>query len=235
MFGYPADEAIGESLDLIIPEGLRARHWDGYRQTMATGVTRYADDLLAVPGRRRDGNRISLEFRVAILADRDGRPEAIAAVLRDVTARRAEDRALREELARLQAAATPTKASGPERRPRDPGGSSQADSRRPAPEVTPRHFGGPRGRTGRRPGLLGRAALPRLRGGTGRRSAPPGVPGRLRARRPLLGMTVTGAQLCPGVAPLEQHGGGVGVAGRSTCRPGRQVLECVHLDRPLAD
>lgn len=148
MFGYPADEAIGESLDLIIPEGLRARHWDGYRQTMATGVTRYADDLLAVPGRRRDGSRISLEFRVAILAGRDGRPEAIAAVLRDVTARRAEDRALREELARLQAAATPTEASGPERRPRDLGGSSQPDSRRPVPEGPPATSEGPEAEQG---------------------------------------------------------------------------------------
>ena len=103
MFGYPADEAIGETLDLIIPEGLRGRHWDGYRHTMETGETRYAEQLLAVPGRRRDGTRVSLEFRVSILFGADGRPEAITAVLRDVTRRREEDQALREELTRLQA------------------------------------------------------------------------------------------------------------------------------------
>ena len=39
MFGYSAVEALGQSLDLIIPARFRARHWDGYRQVMATGVT----------------------------------------------------------------------------------------------------------------------------------------------------------------------------------------------------
>lgn len=105
MFGYSADEAVGQTLDLIIPERLRARHWDGYHQTMRTGSTRYADDLLAVPGMRHDGTRVSLEFRVTLLADRDGRPEAIAAVLRDVTERWETEPQLRNELAQLREAA----------------------------------------------------------------------------------------------------------------------------------
>jgi hypothetical protein len=49
IFGFAKAEALGRSLDLIIPERFRARHWDGYRKTMATGSTRYATDILRVP------------------------------------------------------------------------------------------------------------------------------------------------------------------------------------------
>jgi nitric oxide dioxygenase len=55
---------LGQSLDIIIPEGLRARHWAGYSATMQSGSTRYgAGEILAVPAMRKDGRRISIEFR----------------------------------------------------------------------------------------------------------------------------------------------------------------------------
>jgi PAS domain S-box-containing protein len=104
MFGWSAAEAGGQTLDIIIPERFRERHWDGYRETMRTGVTRYATQMLAVPGQRRDGSRISLEFRVTLLTGPDGRPEAIAAILRDVTERWEADRQLRAELAQMKGA-----------------------------------------------------------------------------------------------------------------------------------
>lgn len=73
IFGYPAAEAIGRSLDLIIPEKLRARHWDGFRQVMRSGQSRYgAGDLLAVPAQRKDGARISVEFTIVPLRDPAG-------------------------------------------------------------------------------------------------------------------------------------------------------------------
>ncbi len=53
IFGYSNEEALGHNLDLIIPEQLRQRHWDGYRKVMDTGVTRYAHQLLAVPALAR--------------------------------------------------------------------------------------------------------------------------------------------------------------------------------------
>lgn len=102
MFGYLAAEAMGETLDLIVPERLRERHWAGYKATMQTGHTSYGDRLLAVPAARRDGTRMSIEFRVTLLGDEDGRPMAIGAVIRDVTERWAEERRLRERLARLE-------------------------------------------------------------------------------------------------------------------------------------
>ncbi len=87
MFGYVADETIGQSLDLIIPERLRERHWEGYRRVMKTGETAYGARLLAVPAKRKDGRRMSLEFSIALIRGDDGRVRGIAAILRDVTER----------------------------------------------------------------------------------------------------------------------------------------------------
>ena len=87
MFGYAAKDALGQSLDLIIPERFRARHWEGYRKVMSTGVTRYGQELLAVPAVRKDGTRMSIEFSLALLRDDDGTIAGAAAIVRDVTAR----------------------------------------------------------------------------------------------------------------------------------------------------
>ncbi len=96
IFGFSAAEALGQRLDIIIPEGLRARHWAGFDETMRTGQSRYgAGDVLAVPGLRKDGTRISLEFTIVPIRDADGTLAGIAALLRDVTARFNELRALR--------------------------------------------------------------------------------------------------------------------------------------------
>lgn len=105
MFGYSAAEALGQTLDLIIPERFRERHWTGYRTVMQTGVTHYADQLLAVPAVRKDGQRISIEFHVALLRDADENLAGIAAIVRDVTERWQRERDLRQRLAALEAAA----------------------------------------------------------------------------------------------------------------------------------
>lgn len=102
VFGHSAAEAIGRNLDLIIPEKLRERHWKGYRQTMATGHTRYGDELLSVPATHRDGHRLSVEFSVALLRDEDRRIVGISAIMREVTERRNAEQALRARLADLE-------------------------------------------------------------------------------------------------------------------------------------
>jgi PAS domain S-box-containing protein len=100
IFGYAAAEAVGRSLDLIIPERLRARHWEGFRHVMETGKSRYgAGDLLAVPAQRKDGARLSVEFTIVPLHDAAGRMLGMAAILRDVTQRFNEMKALKEQLA----------------------------------------------------------------------------------------------------------------------------------------
>src|SRR3990172_6994786 len=98
-------EAVGESLDIIVPEKLRERHWEGYFRVMKTGATKYGKDLLAVPGIRKDGSLVSLEFSVALIRDGDGALMGISAVMRDVTARWQKEKEMKERLAALEAQA----------------------------------------------------------------------------------------------------------------------------------
>jgi len=102
MFGHAADEALGASLDIVIPERLRERHWEGYRQTMATGETKYGGETLSVPAVRADGARISVEFTVALVRDGSGAVTGIAAIMRDVTAAWEERRALARRVRELE-------------------------------------------------------------------------------------------------------------------------------------
>jgi PAS domain S-box-containing protein len=102
MFGRSADEAVGASLDVVVPEGLRERHWEGFRHTMATGETKYGGQTLAVPAVRADGERISVEFTVALLHDATGAVSGIAAIMRDVTAAWEERRALARRIRELE-------------------------------------------------------------------------------------------------------------------------------------
>jgi PAS domain S-box-containing protein len=107
VFGFAETEALGRSLDIIIPEQLRARHWAGYTATMQSGSTRYGSgDILAVPATHKDGRRISVEFTILPFRDDAGRMTGIAAILRDVTARFEETRALRRQLAERRAPPT---------------------------------------------------------------------------------------------------------------------------------
>lgn len=101
IFGYTNSDAVGQSLDIIIPEPLRERHWVGYRQVMATGESRYGHgDILAVPGIRKDGTRISLEFTIVPLHDAGGKMIGMVAIMRDVTKRFEELRSLKKMLAK---------------------------------------------------------------------------------------------------------------------------------------
>ena len=103
IFGFRADEMVGESMDPIIPENLRTRHWQGYEQAIKTGQTQYSRSLLAVPAVRKDGTRISIEFTIALIRDADGTLLGPAAIMRDVTSRWNQDRELRKRLAALEA------------------------------------------------------------------------------------------------------------------------------------
>jgi PAS domain S-box-containing protein len=97
IFGHPEAEALGQSLDIIIPENQRQRHWDGYGRTLATGVTRYgADSLLSVPAIRKDGSRVSVEFTILPFHGEGGKIVGMVAIMRDVTTRFEELKALRK-------------------------------------------------------------------------------------------------------------------------------------------
>jgi len=103
MFGFTAEEALGHALELIIPERLPTRHWEGYQRVMRTGQTHYGTEVLRVPARHKDGRALSIAFTVALLHAGDGGIQAIAAIIRDETARWEEERALRRRLTELEA------------------------------------------------------------------------------------------------------------------------------------
>ncbi len=105
IFGFAPEEALGQSLDIIIPEQLRERHWVGYREVMGGRKSRYGEgDILAVPAIRKDGSRISVEFTIAPMYDAGGKMTGMASILRDVTKRFEELRALKKMLAKKAAA-----------------------------------------------------------------------------------------------------------------------------------
>ena len=102
MFGYAAQEAIGQSMDIIIPEKHRAKHWEAYGKVMQTGVTKYGREVLAVPAMTKDGRRISIEFNIVLLRDQAGEIIGSAATIHDVSARWERDKAMRARLAELE-------------------------------------------------------------------------------------------------------------------------------------
>jgi PAS domain S-box-containing protein len=105
IFGFTESEALGKSLDLIIPERQRQRHWDGYHKTMATGETRYGNDVLRVPALHKEGKPLSIAFTVGMLYTPDNKVSAIVAIVRDETARWTEERTMRARLNQLEEAA----------------------------------------------------------------------------------------------------------------------------------
>ena len=102
IFGYSAREALGQSLNLIIPEKLRERHWEGYYRVMDTGETRYGNELFKVPALRKNGKRLSIEFSILLVRDSQNEIIGSAAVMRDVTERWKKEKALNEKLKSLE-------------------------------------------------------------------------------------------------------------------------------------
>lgn len=102
IFGYSEEEALGNTLDLIVPERQRQRHNEGYSKSMETGTTRYGTSLLKVPAKHKDGRTLSIAFTVGMLFDDKHQANGVAAVIRDETERFAEERALKKRLSDLE-------------------------------------------------------------------------------------------------------------------------------------
>lgn len=107
ILGFTADEAIGRSLDLFIPEKLRPRHWEGYHRVMASGETKYQTGLLSSPGIRKDGSQVSLEFSMVLLHDDDGTMQGCGSIMRDVTERWLKEKELKQRLAACETSQKP--------------------------------------------------------------------------------------------------------------------------------
>ncbi len=103
LFGYTEADALGKSLDLIIPQRQQKPHWDGYHKTMETGITKYGNDVLRVPAVHKDGHTLSIAFTVSMLHTADGKVSTIVAVIRDESVKFAEERQLRKRVMELEA------------------------------------------------------------------------------------------------------------------------------------
>jgi PAS domain S-box-containing protein len=102
IFGYSEQEALGQTLDLIVPERQRQKHTEGYNHSMETGTTRYGTSLLKVPAKHKDGGTLSIAFTVGMLFDPSGKASGVVAIIRDETARFAEERALKKRISDLE-------------------------------------------------------------------------------------------------------------------------------------
>ena len=95
MFGYAAAEAIGQSLDLIIPEHLRAAHWRGFDAAMASGTTRLHGRPTLTRAQHKSGSKLYVEMSFALVVDAADRVLGSVAIARDLTERMEQQRALK--------------------------------------------------------------------------------------------------------------------------------------------
>lgn len=102
LFGYAKDDAIGQSLDLIIPERLRDAHWFGFNRAMASGTTRLAGHAAITRSLTRSKGTIYVEMSFAVVSDENDNVIGSVAVARDATQRRQNERELRERLETLE-------------------------------------------------------------------------------------------------------------------------------------
>jgi len=190
LFGFPAAEAIGVSMDLIVPERLRGRHWGGWGQVMESGVTRYGSgQLLAVPALHQDGRQLSVEFSIQLLEDGAGRIEWVVAVFRDVTERFQRDKALKLRQKELEAKAG-TASPGPHH-------GAPAETGVSGPRVVKRLDARPLKAAGIHPVEQVLQDLSRLGPGEAYELVTPHLPGHLLERTGALGMKTSTVQIGP--------------------------------------
>src|SRR5687767_6144062 len=103
IFGYPASEALGQSLDILIPERLRAAHWRGFEAALNTRSTKYAGRVLTTRSMHKDGRTLYVDLSFALIEDNNGNVLGALAIARDSTERYLEHKALLERVGKLEA------------------------------------------------------------------------------------------------------------------------------------
>lgn len=101
VFGFTAAEAIGQSLDLIIPERMRKAHWDGFQKAITRGGTLPGRTSMITRSLHKSGESIYVDMSFAMVKDQAGKMLGSMAVARDATARFTEEKNLRRQLAEL--------------------------------------------------------------------------------------------------------------------------------------
>ena len=101
IFGHTSIEAVGESLNLIIPEHLRKAHWDGFHQAVGRGSTTHGRRSIITRSLHKSGEQLYVDMSFAIVKNQAGETIGSTAVARNATARHLEDKSLRRQLAEL--------------------------------------------------------------------------------------------------------------------------------------
>jgi PAS domain S-box-containing protein len=83
LFGYAPDEAIGRSLDIIIPEHLRRAHWEGFHQAIARGHTKLGRQALKTRATPKTGQKLYVTLAFAVIKDREGNVMGAIATARE--------------------------------------------------------------------------------------------------------------------------------------------------------
>lgn len=102
VFGFSAEEVLGKSLDVIIPEELRRRHWEGYSKAIAHRRTRTGGRVLNTRALHKDGRRLYAGMSFAVILDESGHAEGALAIARNITERYLADKALRKHVAGIE-------------------------------------------------------------------------------------------------------------------------------------
>ena len=95
LFGFTEAQALGASLDLIIPEKLRAGHDAGFQRAVQTGRMKLAGQVMTTRATHQDGRRLYVDFSFTMLHAEDGAMAGVLAIGRDATARYLEQRGQR--------------------------------------------------------------------------------------------------------------------------------------------
>jgi PAS domain S-box-containing protein len=93
LFGFSAAEALGQNLDLIIPEHLRAAHWKGFEAAIASGATKLAGRPTLTRALHKTGRKLYIEMTFALVRNAAGDVLGSVAMARDVTERVERERA----------------------------------------------------------------------------------------------------------------------------------------------
>ena len=102
MFGFSAEQALGQSLDIIIPEKLRKAHWRGFDAAIAAGVTKHSGKPMPTKALRADGSEFYTEMGFALIFNNQGEVVGTVAQARDITERFEKGRAERQRLQELE-------------------------------------------------------------------------------------------------------------------------------------
>lgn len=102
IFGHSAADALGQSLDIIIPEQFREAHWKGYERALGDRATKYVGESLATKSMRADGEQIYVELSFGIVLDDNGESIGALAQARDITERFQKERETRKHVAALE-------------------------------------------------------------------------------------------------------------------------------------